>query len=93
MNLDSDIRELKGIGDKNGALFHKLNIFTLNDLMMYFPRDYVRFPKVGALNETTEGKYSAVKCVITSDPALTHARSLKIIRFSASDKNGDSGRG
>ncbi len=89
MNLDSDIRELKGIGDKNGALFHKLNIFTVGDLLMYFPRDYVRFPEAAILKDTAEGKYSAVKCTIVTDVTLNHARNLKIIRFSAKDENGD----
>ena len=89
MDLDSDIRELKGIGDKNGALFHKLNIYTVNDLLMYFPRDYVRFPALSGLKDTSEGKYSAVKCVISTVVTLNHARNLKIIRFTATDKNGD----
>lgn len=43
MNFNTSMKELKGIGDKNGALFHKLNIDTVGDLLQYFPRAYENF--------------------------------------------------
>ena len=43
MNLQNNILELKGIGEKSANLFHKLNIETLRDLIFYYPRDYETF--------------------------------------------------
>lgn len=39
----SPIIEIKGIGEKTEKLFHKLNIFTIGDLLSYYPRDYETF--------------------------------------------------
>ena len=39
MDLTKSIMELKGIGEKNAALFHKLNIETIEDLLYHFPAD------------------------------------------------------
>ncbi|MCR5108930.1 MAG: hypothetical protein K6B28_12310, partial [Lachnospiraceae bacterium] len=40
--LDDDIINLKGIGDKTAVLFNKAGIYSYEDLINYFPRDYVR---------------------------------------------------
>ena len=34
------ITELKGIGDKTAALFNRLDVYTVDDLVGLFPRDY-----------------------------------------------------
>lgn len=39
-NLNSDLRILKGVGEKKSALFAKLGIFTIWDLIYCFPRSY-----------------------------------------------------
>lgn len=36
--------EIKGIGEKTAALFQKLNIETVGDLLLHYPRTYVQFP-------------------------------------------------
>lgn len=41
MNLNSSITEVKGISDRNSKLLEKLNIFTLRDLLTYFPVRYL----------------------------------------------------
>ena len=38
--LDTDIRYCKGIGEKKAQLFNKLGIFSVYDLVCYFPRKY-----------------------------------------------------
>lgn len=40
LTLDSDIQYLKGIGPKKAKLFHKLNIFTIEDLLYHLPYRY-----------------------------------------------------
>ena len=34
------VNTLKGIGEKTGKLFEKLGIFTVGDLLSYYPRAY-----------------------------------------------------
>ena len=38
MDLNKSIRYLKGVGPSREVLFNKLGIFTLKDLLYYFPR-------------------------------------------------------
>ena len=40
MYLNDPITTLKGIGEKTAALYHKLDIFTVDDLIRHYPRDY-----------------------------------------------------
>ena len=39
-DLNTEIRYLKGIGEKKALAFHKLGVFSLRDLLSYFPRRY-----------------------------------------------------
>jgi len=43
MKYSQDIIKLKGIGEKTAKLFYKLGIYTTEDLLLYFPRDYRTF--------------------------------------------------
>ncbi len=45
MNKSSSITEIKGIGDKTKELFEKMGVYTVGDILLHFPRDYVRFPE------------------------------------------------
>lgn len=40
MDLNNDIIELKGVGPKAKEALNKCGIFTILDLLLYFPRDY-----------------------------------------------------
>ena len=40
---NTDIKEIKGISDKRAAMYHKLGIFTADDLIGFYPRDYVDY--------------------------------------------------
>ena len=40
-HLKSEIKFLKGVGEHRAKLLNKLGIFTINDLMEFFPRDYI----------------------------------------------------
>lgn len=62
MDLTKSIMELKGIGEKNAALFHKLNIETIEDLLYHFPKSYESLPPVISVKEAKEQQIS--------DPAI-----------------------
>lgn len=90
MKFEHSVKELKGIGEKNAALFHKLNIETIYDLLFHFPREYETYPACETLNTLTQGgktKGSVLACIKTA-PVLSHVRGLHILKFRASDENG-----
>ena len=39
-DLNTDIRYLKGIGEKKAQALNKLGVFSLRDLVSFFPRKY-----------------------------------------------------
>lgn len=60
MNERDSIRSIKGIGEKTQALFGKLGIETIGDLLRYYPRDYDEYKTPIAVTEIKEGEKCAV---------------------------------
>ena len=71
MNLNDlknvSIKELKGVGDKNAALFARLGIESVYDLILYFPRTYKKMPPLSKVNELKEGELCAVRLTVDDD--------------------------
>ena len=66
---NTSIRELKGIGEKSEALFHRLKIFTVYDLLTFYPRTYTRYPEVTRdLSLARPGKKAAFEVTIARRP-------------------------
>ena len=40
-SLDTPIQFIKGVGPKRAKVLESLNIFTIKDLLYYFPRKYL----------------------------------------------------
>lgn len=40
IDLDKDVKYIKGVGPTRVLLLNKLGIFTLKDLITYYPRTY-----------------------------------------------------
>ena len=45
MKLSDSVIKVKGIGQKSAALYEKLDIRTVGDLLCHFPRGYERYEK------------------------------------------------
>ena len=43
MVLGDSIKTIKGIGDKTAEAMSKLGIYTVSDLLMYYPRTYISY--------------------------------------------------
>ena len=90
MKFEHSIKELKGIGEKNAALFHKLHIETVQDLLFHFPRGYETYPACETLEEIVKsGKTKgSVRACVRSAPMASYVRGLHILKFSAADEDG-----
>ena len=40
LELDKEVQYVKGVGPARAILLQKLNIYTLEDLITYYPRTY-----------------------------------------------------
>lgn len=43
MNADSPVTEIKGVGEKTKDLFEKMGVYTVGDILLHFPRNYIQF--------------------------------------------------
>lgn len=88
MNLQSDITTLKGVGEKSAALFRKLHIETLQDLLLYFPRDYETFKEPVFISEAVCGEITTVCGMVQGVPLMKQVRNLKILTVTIKDATG-----
>lgn len=87
---DCSIRYLKGVGPKKAKLFHKLNIYTLEDLLYYFPKRYEDRTKFINISELNEGQYQTIKAKVLSkgDKSSWKRRNFKILEVAVGDDTG-----
>lgn len=85
MRLNSSIKEIKGVGEKSSALFQKVNIETVRDAILFYPRTYVQFPSVKHVDEVVDGEMAAVFGQIRQTPVVKRVRSMQITVTSISE--------
>ncbi len=79
-----DIRTLKGVGEKTAALFEKLHVYTAEELVSYYPRDYEQFSDPVPLKEAPAEEITAVEGYLSGNVATRHVRGLSITTFEVS---------
>ena len=72
------ITSIKGVGEKTAALLKKIEIETVKDALLYYPRTYIQFPEVKYVNEVVEGEIAAVIGKIVSTPIVKKVRAMQI---------------
>lgn len=97
MKQESPLTVLKGIGEKTEKNFHKAGIFTLGDLIGYFPRAYDSFEEPVDANALQDGQIQAVCGYIEKGLAVRHVKQFQIvtgkIRIESADGNKKEGFG
>ncbi|MGN0272327.1 MAG: ATP-dependent DNA helicase RecG [Lachnospiraceae bacterium] len=88
MNLDSSIRELKGIGSKTEELFQNLGVYTIRDILLHFPREYHRYEQPKKIAELKDGEAAAVQCRILKTPLVRRGGRMAITTTTVSDETG-----
>ena len=88
MNLDSSIRELKGIGSKTEELFQNLGVYTIRDILLHFPREYHRYEQPKKIAELRDGEATAVQCRILKTPLVRRGGRMAITTTTVSDETG-----
>ena len=83
MDLYSSVAEIKGVGEKRRELLSKLNIFTVKDLLYFFPRKYEDRRNVTTIieapfNEDVLLEVRVVKKVFTGNP-YSKKRLLRVL--------------
>jgi len=64
--LKKSIKNVKGVGDARAKLFHKLGIFSIEDLITHFPYDYEDRSNIKKICQLTEGESCTFEGIIMS---------------------------
>ena len=89
LNLNTDIRYIKGIGEAKGKAFARLGVRCVGDLLSDFPRAYEDRSKVLPIARLMEGEAACVCAMITTEPELNRIRKgMELLRFRIADASG-----
>lgn len=87
-----NIKELKGIGEKTADLFSRLSVYTVEDLVGLYPRDYDVYEKpvfIRELTEENENTTVSVEAVVAKKMDLFQSGKLKVLSTTIRDVHGD----
>ena len=89
MQLDTDIRYIKGIGEARARSMGKLGIHDLAGLVSYFPRAYEDRTRICPIDQLTDGESVCVRAMVAETPTLSRIRGgQEIVKVRAVDETG-----
>ena len=88
VDLDKDVKYVKTVGPNRVKLLNKLNIYTLKDLIEYYPRDYEDRSKPKNLYECIDGEEVLIEAMATGRINEMHKGRMTISRLIVKDQTG-----
>ena len=88
MLLNEPITAIKGIGDKKAQLLNNLGIFTVEDIVEYFPRDYEDRSTVRKIDQLIEEEENTFFAWVDNVPENVHIGKMSITKVRLSDETG-----
>lgn len=87
--LQTEIQAVKGIGAARAALFNKLGIQTVEDLLSYLPKDYRDLTQIVPVAQMRTGAPYFGFLTLREDAKLSYVRrNMNIVRVRAGDETG-----
>jgi len=78
-SLKSEIKYLKGVGEHRARLLNKMNIFTIGDLMEFFPRDYINRQAAIKINSLRYNElFSFVGVIVSVEKRMLASRKSQL---------------
>lgn len=66
MKLDTDIKYLKGVGERRAAMLSRLGVSDVNALVRLYPRVYEDWSRIKSINEAHIGEICCIKGIVGS---------------------------
>ena len=89
LDLNKDVKFIKGVGPARAKLLNSLGIFTLSDLITYFPRDYEDRGKPKNIAEVEDGEEALIEAICVSKMMEKRIRkNMVIYKLSVRDETG-----
>lgn len=68
MDKNTNIQYLKGVGEKRAKILNKLDIFTVGDLLRFYPRDYMDWSKITTIAGAPYDANCCIRAVVNHKP-------------------------
>ena len=88
VNLSKEVQYIKTAGPSRAELLNKLGIFTLKDLITYFPREYEDRGKVKKICECEDGEIALIEAVVVSRIVEIKIRGKSMYKLQLRDETG-----
>ena len=89
LTASTDIKYLKGVGEKRAELLRKKGIDTVGALLHFYPRAYLDWRNITHIAECPFGENVCVKAKIISPVKSAYIRKgMTIYKFTAADDSG-----
>ena len=89
MKLTDEITNIRGIGEKTAAFYHKLNLYTVHDLIQYYPRDYEEWKDIVRISELCTEQVQSIRATVLNAPQTVHIRrNMSITTVQVKDASG-----
>ncbi len=79
------IRVVKGVGEKTEELLHNMGVYTVGDILSYFPRDYRILQEPVKIADVRENAVNAVLARTAGTPRTRRGRRLPVTVCKATD--------
>ena len=88
-DLTTDVRYIKGIGEKKAQALNKLGVFSLYDLISFFPRKYEDRSQCKPIALTMDGENVCIQALVADAPRLSRIRrGMDLVKLRAVDDSG-----
>lgn len=88
LDLNKDVKYVKTVGPNRVKLLNKLKIYTLKDLITYYPRDYEDRSKPKKLYECADGEEVLIEAMATGRISEMHKGRMTISKLIVKDQTG-----
>ena len=88
IDLNKDVKYIKGVGPARVELLNKLGIFTLKDLITYYPRTYEDRNKPKYICECEEGEEVLIEAIVCSGMTNVRLKGKTMQRLIVRDETG-----
>lgn len=84
----TSIKEIKGVGEKTQKLFGKIGIYTVGDLIRYYPRGYGVYEEATPIFEVEEGHIQTVSGAVFGKVQVSGTRNMQVTTAHIKDLTG-----
>ena len=88
VDLKKDVKYVKGVGPNRVKLLNKLNIFTLGDLITYYPRGYEDRSKPKNMLECIDGEEALIEAIVVNRMTEIRLKGKTMYKLQVRDESG-----